>query len=131
MIRWIAPISLLALASVAVPAHPAPPKPKPIKGAYQAVVPVTAACRPGVPASEDLHPITLPARGRIVIDLAGKGFDMDLELMSTTGGTIAKSHRTGVTEQINYRIKRPGKYTIRVCNYIAGPIGDVTFEFIY
>lgn len=129
MKRWIAPATLLAAVLAAVPAH-ANHK-APITGAYQALAPVTSACRAGVPGGEHRHEVRLPERGRLEVELAGRGFDMDLELLSDTGIAVAKSHRPGAAEKFVYRVRKPGKYEIRVCNYIAGPLGDVTFVFTF
>ena len=128
MIRWLLSVSLLC-AVVAPGAAVARPR-EPITGAYQVLVPVSGACRAGIPGSEDLHPVTFPARGHVEIELAGRGFDMDLELTTPGGGPVAKSHKPGPVEKVIYKVRKAGSYTIRVCNYIAGPVGDVTFEFV-
>ncbi|HEX4655421.1 MAG TPA: hypothetical protein VH274_06750 [Mycobacteriales bacterium] len=119
-------------------------KTKVLKGGYQLVLPpdptmeatgqVGMECFNVDPASADNHPLTLPAKGTIKIDLASTdptgNLDWDLYLLDAKGNTIGASNGSTSQEEVNARAGK-GKVTIRACNLMGQPTASVSYVFTF
>jgi hypothetical protein len=118
-------------------------KTKVLKGGYDVTLPpdptmeATGAagmeCMNIDPASVDNHPLTLPAKGALKVDLVSSDptnkTDWDLYLLDAKGNVIGASHGATPQEEINTRAK--GKVTIRSCNLAGQPQAHVSYVFTY
>ena len=86
------------------------------------------------PASADNHPLALPAKGTLKVDLTSEDptgkTDWDLWLLDAKGNTIGGSHGPTATEEIVTRAGK-GKVTIRACNLMGQPSASVSYVFTY
>ena len=119
-------------------------KSKVLKGGYQLTLPpdptmeatgqLNMECFNIDPLSVDSHPLTLPAKGTIKVDLTstdptGKT-DWDLYLLDPKGNVLGASNGPTASEEINARAGG-GKVTIRACNLLGQPQASVKYVFTY
>jgi hypothetical protein len=130
-----------ATGALAAPGHG---KSKVLKGSYDVTAPpdptmeatgqVGMDCANIDPLSADNHPLTLPGKGTIKVDLTSEdptnNLDWDLYLLDAKGNTIGASNGANSQEEINARAGA-GKVTIRACNLAGQPTASVTYVFTY
>ena len=133
----------VATAGAAV-AQPSGGKTKVLKGSYQVTLApdptmeVTGAagmeCMNIDPASADNHPLALPAKGMLKVDLTSEDptghTDWDLWLLDAKGNTITGSNGASAAEEVVTRVGK-GKVTIRSCNLAGQPMATVSYVFTY
>lgn len=124
--------------------HEAGAKTHVLKGGYQLTLPpdptmeatgqVGMECANVDPLSANDHPLTLPAKGTIKVDLTSTDptghMDWDLYLLDAKGNTIGASNGATAQEEINTRAGG-GKVTIRACNLAGQPMASVSYVFTY
>jgi hypothetical protein len=117
---------------------------KTLKGGYSLTLPpdptmeatgqVGKHCANVDPASADNHPLTLPGKGTLKVDLASTdptgNLDWDLYLLDAKGNVVGMSDSPSAQEEINLRAGK-GKVTIRACNLMGQPTATVSYLFKY
>lgn len=89
------------------------------------------------PESVNDHPLTLPGNGALSVvldspDPTGKGkTDWDLVILDSSGNEIDSSTSPTSHESTNDPGMHKGKVTIRVCNLIGEPTGNVSYVYKY
>ena len=140
----------LAAVGLSVPGHAAPkPKPKPITKTY-AVGPLLpwpggqatgVTCDTTVPPSFQDEPFKAPALGSLKVEISGFTGDFDGGIFDKSGTKMVAASdnaadpttnaQGNVVEKISYKVKKPGDYVIRVCNFLGTPTASVTYTFTF
>jgi hypothetical protein len=137
-----AAVVLAGLGTLPAYAAKAKPKPKPITGTYKvSLVPdpsINAQEGCGmVPLSQDEHPLALPAKGTLKVELAGGdvpgagGGDWDLYTLDNGGNLMSASESDSVNEITIDKIKGKTSVSILVCNLLGSMDGTVKYTFAY
>ncbi len=150
--RLTVSIAVLACAAVtAGPSSAAPKKKPPIKGSYKVTaVPdptanvFTAAgqggqCGATVDRTQNYHPFTIPAAGRLTLVLDAKDprpgtpyvFDWDLFLNGSDGSSLAEATSSEAHEEISHKFKKGQKVVFLTCNLNGDPEATVSYTFTY
>ena len=153
--RQIAALTVVTLAVAAVSAtgaaakttKKAPPKLKTMKGAYSVtLVPdptmevqgfISDPCKNVDPKSVDIRTITLPGTGTLHVvldspDPTGKGkTDWDLVILDASGALYDKSDGGTSHEETYDPNMKKGKISIKVCNLVGEPTGNVSYTYTY
>lgn len=151
--RPVLAVALIAAAAIsAAPAHAAKPKPKPITGSYDLTlypdatvdvvgqVPGSSPVCGTLPQSMDKHPFTVPAAGKLVVDLVSPDptpaasplhADWDLYLLDSSGAVVDSSHSEFATEHTEDKFKKKTPLTLLVCNVTGETTGTVKYSFTY
>lgn len=88
-----------------------------------------------IAASIDHHPLVLPTKGKLTVDLVSPDptnhgvTDWDLYVEDMTGEVIDGSHSTSSKEQTRTAFKKGQKVQIVVCNVLGMPDATVTYSF--
>jgi hypothetical protein len=149
--RLVMPVALVVGAALALPAGAAP---KPIEKSFDVSIPVPLAgatssptapvsCSgavPLLPMSVQVESFTAPAAGTLKVEVTGFMGDWDLALDSG-GKRLAEGDNASVTptsmstgsivEKLTYKVKKPGKLDIQVCNFLGGPTGKGKYTFTF
>lgn len=140
-----AAVAVLTLAGLAasVPAEAAKKRPKPITGSYTVTLPPDPSgnvdgvgCAGQLPAGEDRHAFTIPAKGTLKLHLSGvdpvgSGLDWDLGLLDAGGNAIALSTGGTSEEEILQKFKRKEAVLFQACNLTGLPEATITYTFTY
>ena len=136
-------VALLAVAGVAVVPAQAAAKKKPITGSYTVtLVPDpsanvgTVGCAGALPAGEDRHPFTIPAKGTLKLHLSsqdptGQAFDWDLALLDEGAEVLASSTGATAEEEILMKFKKKERVLFQACNLAGLPTATITYTFTY
>lgn len=134
-------VAALAVAAVSAPPALAAPKNKPVTGSYKASAAMPdptnfvpgkyPVCAQNVPGSFDAHPLAIPGKGTLHVDLTNFVGDWDLLLVDSEKEMLAESGNTppADSEAADVSFKKAQKITIIACNWSGGPTGDVKFVF--
>jgi hypothetical protein len=147
MRRPVVALAVLAVATAGVlPAQAAKAKPKPVTGSYPLTLypdpsPNATDADCGVlPMSIDKHPFTVPAAGKLEIDLVSKDAtpsaspvhnDWDLYVLDNAGNTLDSAFTEFASEHTSTKFKKRTPVVIRVCNITGQTSGKVSFRFTY
>jgi hypothetical protein len=136
-------VGSLALVSVAAPNALAATKKKPITKSYDvtATMPDVTnnvpggydVCAQNVPGSFDKRTISIPAAGRLSVELSGFQGDWDLLLEDSDNSELAYGGSSGVggTEEAEVAFKKAQKMSIVACNFTGTPNATVKYTFTY
>jgi hypothetical protein len=139
--------SLVVVAS-AVPAGAAAKPKKPITKTYTATAPAPDptntvpggydVCAMKVPNSFQLTKFKAPAVGKLKVTATDFLGDWDVLLLDSKGTQIATGESSEIgkpndpkPEVATAKIKKPGIYSIVVCNWAGGSTAKVTYVFTY
>ena len=109
---------------------------KPVKGTFAANgLPDPSAdafetCQGLSPASRFEVPFSVPAAGKLNVELAGYTGDWDLALEDEAGTALATSAGFDVPkESIQVKLKKATKVVIVACNFVGGPSAAGSFTY--
>ena len=153
MSRQVVPLVALAVMTAAL-AAPADAAPKTIEKSFDVTIPVPlagatsdptapVACSGAVapfPMSSHVESFKAPAAGTLKVEVTGFVGDWDVALDSG-GKRLAEGDNASVTptsmstgsivEKLTYKVKKPGKLDIQVCNFLGGPTGSGKYTFTF
>ena len=138
--RRIAALAVLAVAAAGVYLPASAAAPKPITKSYAMhLAPAADLCYDPALNEKASHSETFTATGpgKFAAKIEGFQADWDLTLFNADGGVLAigggsqtgPDAKVNPTEQLIYKITKPGKYTITSCNF-AGTL-DAKGSFIF
>lgn len=141
------PIVALCLVGLAVAAAtPAQAKAAPFHGSYSVTLlpdPTTdvsnsggkPGCTGSSPKGTDHHPLSIPAKGKLTVDLVstdptGKGVtDWDVYIETAGGDILASGNGPTSSEEAVYKFPKGQAIQIVACNLAGQPSGTITYVY--
>ncbi len=86
------------------------------------------------------EPFTAPAAGVFSATITKFTGDWDMRLLDSDGEVVTEGSGTDTpntntpgsgVESLEVKIKKPGSFTLQVCNFVGGPTATVTYTFTF
>jgi hypothetical protein len=127
-------LAVLPIALLVVTVASAAAAPKETKGEFTAAATpdpgTVAACEGVTPTSRHTVPFSVPAAGKMVVEISGFQGDWDLQLRGQDGSVLGES--AGFLEEkeiVTVKFKKAQDVVIVACNYAGGPSAAGTFVY--